>query len=126
MHGLQGEDGRWIQDDGEWDIECMREPVVILEHPDAVVTLAFFTNNEPHLNFTAVKSKSIGVMKFMKTALKQLLVKFDQLGYDKVFILVAEDDLATIKKTEWLGFKPRLIYDSPFGLRYVKYEMETT
>lgn len=126
MMGIKGEDGRWIQDDGKWDIECIQEPIVILEHPLAIVTLAFFNNNEPHLNFTAVKEKSIGVMKFMKKALKEILVKFDHLGYDKVFILVAENDLPTIQKTEWLGFTPRLIYDSPFGLRYVKYEMETS
>lgn len=125
MMGLIGEDGRWIQDDGEIDIQCLLAPIVIVEHPLAIITLTFYTNNEPHLNFTAVKGKSIEVMKFTKRALKELLTKFDELGYDKVYVLVAEDDKATIQKTEWLGFTAKLIYDSPIGLRYVKYEMET-
>ena len=99
--------------------------MIIVESELAIITLTFYTNNEPHLNFTAVKSKSIEVMKFIKRALKELLTKFDELGYDKVYVLVAEDDEPTIQKTEWLGFTPKLIYDSPFGLRYIKYEMET-
>ena len=125
MMGLRGEDGRWIQDDGEIDIQCVTTPMIIVESDLAIITLTFYTNNEPHLNFTAVKGKSIEVMKFTKRAFKEIRAKFHELGYDKVYVLVAEGDEATVQKTEWLGFTPKLIYDTPFGLKYVKYEMET-
>jgi len=125
MNGLKGEDGRWIQDEGEIDIQCVAAPIVILETPLLVVTVAFYTNNEPHLNFTALKESSIEVMKYSKRALVDVLVKFDELGYDRVFILVPENDQVTIRKVDWLGFVPKIIYDSPLGIRFIKYEMET-
>ena len=126
MNGLKREDGRWLQDEGEIDLQCVAAPITILETPLLVVTVSFWTNNEPHLNFIALKETSIEVMKFSKRALVGVLAKFDALGYDKVFILIAENDEDTIKKASWLGFVPNIIYDTPLGIRFIKYEMETT
>ena len=125
MMGLRGEDGRWIQDDGEIDIQCISAPFVVVESDLATITLTFYTNNEPHLNLTTFKSSSIEVMKFTKRAVKGIKAKLHELGYDKVYVLIAEGDEDAVKKIEWLGFIPKLVYDTPFGLRYVKYEMET-
>lgn len=125
MNGLKREDGRWLQDKGEIEIQCVAAPLVIVEHPLLVITVSFWTNNEPHLNFLSFKGSSIEVMKFSKRALLEILVKFDDLGYDRVFILVSENDKATIRKVDWLGFVPNIIYDSPLGIRLIKYEMET-
>ena len=125
MMGLKHDNGRWIQDRGEIDIQCIKEPVVILESPLLIFTVAFFTNNEPHLSFTTFKKNSIEVMKFAKTSMVEIRKKFDELGYDRVFILVADNDLETKKKVDWLSFTPTLIYESPIGTKFIKYETET-
>lgn len=126
MMGLKDDDGRWIQDEGEIDIQCMTEPKVLLETPLVVFTLVFYTNNEPHITFTSHKKKSIEVMKYAMRALVAIREKFDSMGYDKIFSLVLDDDQPAKQKLEWLGFYPTIIYDSPGGIRYIKYEMETT
>ena len=125
LAGEKGVNGRFLQEEGEVDIVCLTDPIQILDTYAVNVSVSFYSNNEPHIHFDEIKKMSSSVMKDIISGMRDVLKKFDEMGYDKVFTLNKKGDVKRNKISTIVGFKPIVYYKAQVGTEYIKYEMST-
>lgn len=125
LAGEKGVNGRFIQEEGAVDIMCLTEPITILDTEHATVSVKFYSNNEPHIHIDRIKTLSAGSMKAAISGMREVLKKFNAMGYDKVYTLLHTGDTKSDKLISMIGFKPIIYYADPVGRKFTKYEMRT-
>ena len=64
-------------------------------------------------------------MKDIISGMRNVLKRFNDIGYDKVFTLLRKGDKKGDKLISIIGFKPIVYYTCPVGTQFIKYEMRT-
>ena len=116
---------RFKQSDEEINIVCLSDPITILTTPLADVVLQFYSNNEPHIHLTNIKKVSADAITYARIGIEEIKKKFDKLGYDKIYTLIKDTDIKGKKLMALMGFFPSIIYETPIGVRMIKYSVET-
>ena len=121
----RGINGRFPQEEGLVDIIRLTEPIRILETYAVDVSVSFYSNNEPHIHLENVKVITPSSIKEIISGMRDVLKKFDKMGYDKVFTLLRSGDKKSDKLISVIGFTPIVYYSDGIGSKYTKYEMRT-
>ncbi len=118
-------EARWIQKDGEIDIELLSPPVPLVETEWGKATVSFYSNNEPHIHLTEIRAVSADAIKHARAGMEEIKAHFHSLGYDKIYTLIKDTDIQSKRLVALLGFEPKIIYEDAVGTRYIKHDMET-
>ena len=74
---------------------------------------------------THIKKVSADAITYARIGIEEIKKKFNKLGYDKLYTLIKDTDIKSKKLVVLMGFLPSIIYETPIGVRMIKYSMET-